>query len=86
MKKFFKITFFVTLAFILFFLALIVINTISIHNCHSDSVAIIGGADGPTAILVTRTLIFDNPLFLVFVLASILFIGSAIGWIITRKK
>ena len=86
MKKFFKITFFVALAFILFFLTLIVINTISLHNCHSDNIAIIGGADGPTAILLTRTLIFDSPIFWLFTLATILFIGSTIGWIITRKK
>ena len=86
MKKFFKITFFVTLTFILFALTLFVLNTITMHNCHSDSVAIIGGADGPTAIYLTQTLIFDHPLFLFLVLDIILFIISSIGWFCTRKK
>lgn len=86
MKKLFKTTFFVTLALILLFVALVVASAVFAENNHSGSIGIIGGADGPTAIFITQTLIFANPVFWLLCFVTVLFIASAIGWLITRNK
>ena len=86
MKKFFKITFFVSLALILLSCTLIAASAISSANSRQGSVGIIGGADGPTAIFVTQSLVFLNPMFDVLCIAGVVFIASAIGWIVMRKK
>ena len=86
MKKMFKITFFITLALILLFVAAVCVSLFSIDNSYSASVGIIGGADGPTAVLVTETLFFLNPLFWLLCILFIVCIASAIGWLITKNK
>lgn len=83
MKRFFKTTFFVALALILITAAIVVISVVSSANDNAKSVGIIGGADGPTAILITQTLIFDNP---IFVFETTLLIVSAIGCLILKDK
>ncbi len=85
MKKVFKITFFVSLAIILLFMFAVIASIVSASNVQSGSVGIIGGADGPTAILITRSLVLKNPLFWVFSLALTAFVVSAIGWCKNRK-
>ena len=86
MKKVFKITVFITLALILLFVAAVCVSLFSVESSYSGSVGIIGGADGPTAILITETLLFWNPLFWLLCLVFVVFIASAIGWLITRNK
>lgn len=83
MKKLFKTTFFITLAFVLLFVAFIIVSA---ENNHSESIGIIGGADGPTAIFITGTIIFKNPVFVLLCFVTVLCIASAIGWLITRKS
>jgi succinate-acetate transporter protein len=86
MKKFFKTMFFITLALILIYAVCVVSSFALAEKDHSESVGIIGGADGPTAILITRTLVFGSSLFNIFCLLMVLFVVSAIGFVITRKK
>lgn len=86
MKKAFKISFFITLAVIVILVALLVVGFIVTMNNPSPSVGIIGGADGPTAIFVTRTLVFDNPAFVALFAASPLCVASLIGWLVTKNK
>ncbi len=86
MKKACKITFFVSLTIVLILVAVLIVFAVSAKSDNTSSVGIIGGADGPTAIYVTRTLIFGNPLVWALCLCGVLLIASAIGWIITRKS
>ncbi len=86
MKKLFKTMFFITLTLVLLFVVIMVASIVSAENNHSDSVGIIGGADGPTAIFITRTLVFEDQVFWLLCFVTVLFIASAIGWLITRKK
>ena len=86
MKKFFKTMFFVTLALILIYVVCVFSSFALAEKEQSESVGIIGGADGPTAILVTRTLAFGSSLFNIFCLLMVLFIVSVVGFVITRKK
>ena len=86
MKKFFKTMFFITLALILIYVVCVVSSFALAEKDHSEGVGIIGGADGPTAILITRTLVFGSSLFNIFCLLTVLFVVSAIGFGITRKK
>ena len=85
MRKLFKITFFVTLAVIILLVVPVIVSAVSALSNPSPSVGIIGGADGPTAILITRTL-FITPTFRLLCVVSLLCIVSAIGWIVTRRK
>lgn len=85
MKKLFKVTFFVTLALILLFVVPVIVSAVSAASTPSASIGIIGGADGPTAILITRTL-FMTPTFWLLCVVTLLFIVSAIGWFVTRRK
>ena len=90
MKRFSKTTFFISLAiFILLIIILTstVISSLALFNdSDSKSIAIIGGADGPTAILITSTLIYDNPIFLLIGFTFVLLIVSALGWFFNRNK
>lgn len=86
MKKVFKISFFVALALVILFSSFIVASAIALENSQTESVAIIGGADGPTAILISRTLVFDNPSFRFLIASASLLVISAIGWIVTKKS
>ncbi len=86
MKKLFKVMFFITLALVFIAVALMVASIIFTENSNADSIGIIGGADGPTAVFITQTLVFDNPIFWVLCFVAALLIASAIGWLITRKK
>ncbi len=86
MKKVFKITFFITLALTLIFGALFVSSLVSFLSNNSASTGIIGGADGPTTILVSRTLTMNNPVFWLFCISSDLLLASAIGWFVLRKQ
>ncbi|MBE6692192.1 MAG: sodium ion-translocating decarboxylase subunit beta [Ruminococcaceae bacterium] len=87
--KIFKTMFFVSLVvliILLIFVATAVVSAVSLENSNTESVAIIGGADGPTAILITSTLIFDHPTFRLLILVAIVFIVSSVGWLVSRKK
>lgn len=86
MKKACKITFFVFLALVILLVAVFAALIVSAESTNTSSVGIIGGADGPTAIFVTRTLVLNNPLFWLLCIASVFVVVSAIGWIITRKS
>lgn len=86
MKKLFKIMFFITLALVLIFALLIAASVVSAVTSHTGGMGIIGGADGPTAILLTKILVFENPLIKGFCITTVLFVASLIGWLITRKK
>ncbi len=86
MKTACKIAFFVSLALVLLLVAVLTVFAVSAKNDNTSSVGIIGGADGPTAIYVTSSLIFGNPLVWALCLCGVLLIASAIGWIITRKS
>ncbi len=85
MKKAFKIIFFVSLAVILLLSAIIAVSAVSAADEHTSSVAIIGGADGPTAIFITRTLVLQNPLFLLLCVSLVAVIVSAVGWAFSKK-
>ncbi len=86
MKKVFKTMFFVSLVIILLFVAFVVVSAISLENSNTESIGIIGGADGPTAILITSTLIFDHPMFILLILGAIVFVVSSVGWFVSRNK
>ena len=86
MKKLFKTVFFISLSLILSFAFFMVVSAFADMNINSGSVGIIGGADGPTAIYITLSLIFENPVFWLLCAAVIVLIASAIGWIATRNK
>ncbi len=85
MKKAFKITFFVSLAIIVLLSVIIAVSVVSASKEHTSSVGIIGGADGPTAIFVTRTLVFQNPIFMLLCASFALVIVSAVGWAVSKK-
>ena len=86
MKKACKITFFISLIIVILFVAVFAASIVSANDSSSSSVGIIGGADGPTAVFITKTLVFNNPLVWLFCLNAVLLIASAIGWIVTRKS
>lgn len=86
MKKVCKIAFFVSLALALILIAVLTAAFVSAENENTGSVGIIGGADGPTAVFVTRTLVLGNPLIWALCFCGVLLIASAIGWIVTKKK
>ena len=86
MKNTFKVMFFVSLALMVVFTAIMLVTLTSAENENNGSIGIIGGADGPTATFITRTLIFDSPMFWVIVLILVVFVASAIGWLVTKNK
>ena len=86
MKKACKITFFVSLALVILLVAVFAALIVSAESANTSSVGIIGGADGPTAVFVTSTLVFGNPLIWVLCLCGALLVASAIGWIVFKKS
>ena len=86
MKKVFKTMFIVSFVILFIFVAFVLVSAFSAEKPSKESVAIIGGADGPTAIFITGTLVFDSPLFCIMGIVLILFVVSAIGWLVTRKR
>ena len=86
MKKGFKIAFFLFLAIALILATIIAASALSFINSTSESIGIIGGADGPTAILVTNTILLESPVLYAFGFVFLLLVVSAIGWIISKKK
>ena len=86
MKKRFKTLCFLSLALVLLFAALMIASALSAETYPSGSIGIIGGSDGPTAMFLTQTLLFANPLFWALCFATGLFIVSAIAWLITANK
>ena len=55
MKRTFKIAFFVSLVVVSLLVAVLVASVVSAESNDSSSIGIIGGADGPTAVFITRT-------------------------------
>ena len=86
MKKLFKIMFFVTLALVLLSLVFVIVSVVSHFNSFAGATGIIGGADGPSARFITRTLIFAYPMFRVLIASALLCATSAIGWFVTKNK
>ena len=86
MKKTFKTAFFVSLAVAVSLLAFLLVSSVIAMSDNSAAVGIIGGADGPTAIFITRTLILDNPVFLALCVAILLCAVFAIGWAVTKRR
>ena len=86
MKRTFKIAFFVSLVVISLLVALLVASVVSAESNDSSSISIIGGADGPTAVFVTSSLVIGNPFFYALCFVGVLCIASAIGWIVTKKN
>ncbi len=86
MKKVFKTTFFIGLSFVFLLCALAAFITLTAEGNRSGSVGIIGGADGPTVILVTGSLIVDNPFFWILCAAAALCIAAGIGWVVTKNR
>ena len=94
MEKTFKIIFFASLTLTVLLSGLFVLSFVlplgaliglSAFSDQSASIGVIGGADGPTAILISRAAIFDNPLFWALCVAVVLLILSAVGWKATKK-
>ena len=81
MKKIFKITFFVALALSLLVATLLTVSAVSALS--DSSVSIIGGADGPTTILISD--IPPRP-WVGPVLSGLVILLCVIGIIKTRKK
>lgn len=69
-------------AIVLFIFLTTVISEHIITNT-SSSIGIIGGADGPTSIIVTSRI---SPRLLIPVFAAVLFAASVVGIVLTRKK
>ena len=86
MKKACKITFFVSLALVILLVAVFAALIVSAESANTSSVGIIGGADGPTAVYITSTLVFGNPLIWALCLCGALLVTSAIGWIVFKKS
>ncbi len=90
MKKVCKITFFVSLALVILLVAVFAALIVSAESTNTSSVGIIGGADGPTAVYITSSLLstfaFGNPLVWFFCLCGALLVASAIGWIVFKKS
>lgn len=85
MKKFFKTVFFVSLTAVFLILAYVVLKLL-FSDGASGSTGIIGGADGPTAMLATRTLVYGTPLSWLLFVALVLLVVSVIGWMLTCHK
>lgn len=86
MKKTFKTIFFLSLSVTILLFVVVAISAFSAMNAQSASIGIIGGADGPTAIFLTETLFFTNPVFTALVLSIAVCIVSAIVWAVSKKK
>ena len=86
MKKACKITFFVSLALVILLVAVFAALIVSAESANTSSVGIIGGADGPTAVFVTSTLVLGNALIWALCFCGVLLIASAIGWIVFKKS
>ena len=86
MKKIFKVMFLISITFLLLSAFLVVVSALKAEASHSASIGIIGGADGPTAKLITGTLIFANPFVRLFCIATVSTVVSAVGWGIAKRK
>ena len=58
---------------------------ILMYTPNSASVAIIGGADSPTAMYLIKTILFHNPLFIVALISFVLFAVSLTVWLVKRS-
>lgn len=85
MKKAFKITFIVAISLAVLLVVLLAVSAITAAGMHSGSVGIIGGADGPTAVFVTKTVILDNPLFWIAFVLLVVAVVSGIGWAVSKE-
>ena len=74
----------------LVFLALVLwfgmrLGRIWLFSPNGPSIAIIGGADGPTAKYLIRTIIFGDPLFIAVPVSFALFVVSLVVWLVKRS-
>ena len=74
----------------LVFLALVLwfgmrLGRIWLFSPNGPSIAIIGGADGPTAKYLIRTIIFGDPLFIAVPVSFALCVVSLVGWLVKRS-
>lgn len=87
MKKTFKIITIASFAIAVALIAFVLISVaVSASNDSNISTAIIGGADGPTAIFITSTLVLSHPICIVgwcFVAIALL---SSVGWALSKDK
>ena len=86
MKRLFKSVFFITLALIFLFTVIVAVSAAMFGSGNIGDVGIIGGADGPTAIFITETIIFESAIFWILCVILVLFIVSAIGWLVVGRK
>lgn len=61
------------------------LGSILMYSPNSASVAIIGGADGPTAMYLIKTVLFRDPLFIVALVSFVLFAVSLTVWLVKRS-
>ena len=65
---------------------IVVISAVQMHaTANAASVGIIGGADGPTAIFLTQKLL-RTPVFRGMFWSFLIFIGTGLAMLITKKK
>ena len=64
MKQRLKVMFSIVLALLLLFCVSLISIAFFEKDVPSDSIGIIGGADGPTAILIARTSVLESPMIL----------------------
>ena len=86
MKKRFKTTIFMTLSLLVLLVVGMIVAAFFVMDNHSDAVGIIGGADGPTAIFVARTVVFESPMFLGVCIAVILLVVIGIMCAVIKRK
>lgn len=89
MKKTFKIITIASLAIAAALIAFVLISvavSASQDSNISDSISIIGGADGPTAIFITGTLILSHPVCIVGWCFVAIALFSSVGWALSKNK
>lgn len=87
MKKTFKIITIASLAIAVALIAFVLISVaVSASQENNSSTAIIGGADGPTAIFITRTLILSHPVCIVGWCFVAIALFSSVAWALSKDK
>ena len=86
MKKLFKMIFIVTFATVLLCTVLAVVLFASAANSKAGSVGIIGGADGPTAVLISSALLTSPVILFMACFVVFLLVFFVIRRLMVKRK
>lgn len=86
MKQRFKVMFSIVLALLLLLCISLISMAFFEKDMPSDSIGVIGGADGPTAILIASASVFESPMILGMCIAVALAVVIGIVCAIVKRK